>query len=78
DAALAVKTAKGLVVVLGCAHAGLVNTVEHFRRELGVEDIHAIVGGTHLGPASDEQFSATVEYLANLNPGRLGLSHCTG
>jgi 7,8-dihydropterin-6-yl-methyl-4-(beta-D-ribofuranosyl)aminobenzene 5'-phosphate synthase len=78
DVALAIKTTKGLVVILGCAHAGLVNTVEHFRRKLGVESVHAIIGGTHLGPASDEQFTSTVDYLASLNPDRLGLSHCTG
>ncbi len=78
DAALAIRSAKGLLVVLGCAHAGLINTVDYFRKELGEEKVHAIVGGTHLGPASDEQFEATVDYLAELNPDRLGLSHCTG
>jgi 7,8-dihydropterin-6-yl-methyl-4-(beta-D-ribofuranosyl)aminobenzene 5'-phosphate synthase len=78
DAALAVETQKGLVVLLGCAHSGLINTVEHFRRELGVRRIHAVIGGTHLGPASDEQFSATVDYLKRLDFDRLGVSHCTG
>lgn len=78
DAALAVATVKGLVILLGCAHSGLVNTVEHFRRELGGPRIHAIIGGTHLGPASDEQFSATVDYLKHLDFDRLGVSHCTG
>ena len=78
DAALAITTSKGLVVLLGCAHSGLVNTIEHFRRELGYPRIHAIVGGTHLGPASDEQFAATVDYLKRLDFDRLGVSHCTG
>ena len=78
DAALAIDTNKGLVILLGCAHAGLINTVEWFRRNLGDPRIHAIVGGTHLGPASDEQFSATVDYLARLEFDRLGVSHCTG
>ena len=78
DAALAIDTDKGLVILLGCAHAGLINTVEWFRRNLGEPRIHAIVGGTHLGPASDEQFSATVDYLARLEFDRLGVSHCTG
>ena len=78
DAALAIDTAKGLVILLGCAHSGLINTVEWFRQHLGQRRIHAIVGGTHLGPASDEQFSATVEYLAQLDFDRLGVSHCTG
>jgi 7,8-dihydropterin-6-yl-methyl-4-(beta-D-ribofuranosyl)aminobenzene 5'-phosphate synthase len=78
DAALAVMTSKGLVILLGCAHSGLINTVEYFRAELGMPRIHAIIGGTHLGPASDEQFAATVDYLKLLDFDRLGLSHCTG
>jgi 7,8-dihydropterin-6-yl-methyl-4-(beta-D-ribofuranosyl)aminobenzene 5'-phosphate synthase len=78
DAALAVQTAKGLVVLLGCAHAGMVNTLEHFRKQLGYPRIHLILGGTHLGPASDHQFSETVEYLMNLDFDRLGVAHCTG
>ena len=78
DAALAIETEKGLVILLGCAHSGLINTVEHFRRELGGLRIHAIIGGTHLGPASDEQFAATVDYLKRLDFDRLGVSHCTG
>ena len=78
DAALAIDSAKGLVILLGCAHAGLINTVEWFRQHLGQRRIHAIIGGTHLGPAGDEQFAATVEYLARLDFDRLGLSHCTG
>ena len=78
DAAVAITTPKGLVVLLGCAHSGLVNTVEHFRRELGPSRIHAIIGGTHLGPASDDQFAATIVYLKQLDFDRLGVSHCTG
>jgi 7,8-dihydropterin-6-yl-methyl-4-(beta-D-ribofuranosyl)aminobenzene 5'-phosphate synthase len=78
DAALAIETSKGLVVLLGCAHAGLVNTVEHFRSQLGRPRIHAIIGGTHLAPAGDEQFAATADYLSRLDFDRLGVSHCTG
>jgi 7,8-dihydropterin-6-yl-methyl-4-(beta-D-ribofuranosyl)aminobenzene 5'-phosphate synthase len=78
DAALAIETEKGLVILLGCAHSGLINTVEHFCRELGAPRIHAIIGGTHLGPAGDEQFAATVDYLKRLDFDRLGVSHCTG
>ena len=78
DAALAIKMSKGLVILLGCAHAGLVNTIEHFRNTFGNTHIHAIIGGTHLGPASDEQFSATLDYLKQLDFDRLGVSHCTG
>jgi 7,8-dihydropterin-6-yl-methyl-4-(beta-D-ribofuranosyl)aminobenzene 5'-phosphate synthase len=78
DAALAIETSKGLVVLLGCAHAGLVNTVEYLRMKLGSPHIHAIVGGTHLGPSGDAQYTATVDYLTSLDFDRLGVSHCTG
>lgn len=78
DAALAIESSRGLVILLGCAHAGLINTLEWFRRNLAGRRIHAIIGGTHLGPASDEQFSATLDYLEKLHFDRLGVSHCTG
>ena len=78
DVALAIESEKGLVIVLGCAHAGLINTTEFFRRELGVKKVHAIIGGTHLGPSGDQQHEATVDYLSRLAPDRLGVSHCTG
>jgi 7,8-dihydropterin-6-yl-methyl-4-(beta-D-ribofuranosyl)aminobenzene 5'-phosphate synthase len=78
DAALAIMTSQGLVVLLGCAHAGLVNTLEHFLGKLGRPRLHAIIGGTHLGPVSDEQFAAALDYLARLDFDRLGVSHCTG
>lgn len=78
DAALAIETPKGLVILLGCAHAGLINTVEHFRRQLGGRSLHAIIGGTHLGPAGEPQFKATLQYLDALGATRLGVSHCTG
>ncbi len=78
DAALAIESSNGLIVLLGCAHAGLINTIEHFRHTLDNPRIHAIIGGTHLGPAGDMQFAATVDYLKRLDFDRLGVSHCTG
>lgn len=78
DAALAIETARGLVVLLGCAHAGLINTVEHFSRQPGNHRLHAIIGGTHLGPVGEPQFAATLDYLAELDDVRLGVGHCTG
>ncbi len=78
DAALAIETSRGLVILLGCAHSGLINTVRHFLDRLGEQPVHAIVGGTHLGPASDAQFAETMDFLEALDVERLGLSHCTG
>lgn len=78
DAALAVETPKGLVIVLGCAHAGLINTVDYLRSRLNNRPVHVIIGGTHLGPASAEQFEATAHYLHQLGKTRLCACHCTG
>lgn len=78
DAALAIETSRGLVILLGCAHAGLINTARHFLNNLGEQPVYAILGGTHLGPASDEQFLTTMDFLEELGVERLGLSHCTG
>ena len=78
DLSLGILTPLGLVVVLGCAHAGLMNILRHLQLLTGEKHIHAVIGGTHLAPASDEQFAATVEHLRPLAIDRLALSHCTG
>ncbi|MDO9079259.1 MAG: MBL fold metallo-hydrolase, partial [Desulfuromonadales bacterium] len=78
DLSLAITTDKGLVILLGCAHAGVINIVEHFREQSGEERICALIGGTHLGPASEEQFQATLSKLKSYRLGKIGLSHCTG
>ncbi|MFH0782512.1 MAG: hypothetical protein V2B20_11265 [Pseudomonadota bacterium] len=57
DLSMVVKTDKGLVVVLGCAHAGLINILTHVTTMLPGIPVHMVVGGTHLGFASPEQFS---------------------
>ena len=78
DLSLALTTEKGLVILLGCAHAGVINIIEHFREKSGDERICALIGGTHLGPASEEQFQATLTKLKSYRLGKIGLSHCTG
>ncbi len=78
DQALVADTAEGLVVVLGCAHAGLINTLERVREHLPGRPFHIVVGGTHLGFADPSQLEATVRELGRFGVGRLGASHCTG
>lgn len=78
DLALVVKTDVGLVVVLGCAHRGMVNTLMRARELTGVDRIHTVVGGTHLITASLERVMHTVEAVKQLGIQRLGVSHCTG
>jgi len=78
DQALVVKTAKGLVVILGCAHHGMINTLLHARKITGEERIHAVVGGTHLFRAGPDQLQQTIAALEEFNVAHIGVSHCTG
>lgn len=78
DLSIFAQTPRGLVVLLGCAHAGVANIVEHARQITGVEKVAAILGGTHLGPAAPAQLEATIAYLKSLNLGLLAANHCTG
>jgi len=78
DLALIVDTDFGLVVILGCAHRGIVNTLRHAQNLTGTELVYAAVGGTHLSRASEERLEKTIADLREIGIQRLGVSHCTG
>lgn len=78
DLSLYAVTPRGLVIILGCAHAGLANIVEHARQVTGVDRVHAIIGGTHLGAVGASQQEATLSYLKALDVDFLAANHCTG
>ena len=78
DLALIIDTQFGLVVILGCAHRGIVNTLRHAQELTGKELIYAAIGGTHLFRASEERLAKTVVALREMGIQRLGVSHCTG
>lgn len=78
DLALIVKAQKGLVVILGCGHSGMINTLHHAQKIAGAERIHMVVGGTHLIHASRERMDLTVAELNRLGVHKIGVSHCTG
>lgn len=78
DLSLVVETPSGLVVLLGCAHAGLINILRHVSRQLPGKPIHTVLGGTHLGFADDSQFELTLAALDDFGIERLAVSHCTG
>jgi 7,8-dihydropterin-6-yl-methyl-4-(beta-D-ribofuranosyl)aminobenzene 5'-phosphate synthase len=69
---------KGLVVLSGCAHAGIVNTVECAKEISGNTKVLAIIGGFHLALASDDEIHQTIEHIKFLNPQLIVPSHCTG
>jgi 7,8-dihydropterin-6-yl-methyl-4-(beta-D-ribofuranosyl)aminobenzene 5'-phosphate synthase len=78
DQALFVETIRGLVIVAGCAHAGVVNTVNHVCKLAGRNEIHALIGGLHLGRVSHKQLEETGSALGRLNFRILAPCHCTG
>jgi 7,8-dihydropterin-6-yl-methyl-4-(beta-D-ribofuranosyl)aminobenzene 5'-phosphate synthase len=78
DLSLIVDSDKGLIIVLGCAHAGVINIIEYALKKTRQKKIFAIIGGTHLGFASDEQFDETLKVIERYNIERIGVSHCTG
>lgn len=70
---------KGLVIISGCAHAGIINTVRRAMAVTGVEKIHAVMGGFHLsGPLFEAIINRTTEELQKLNPAYVIPTHCTG
>ncbi len=78
DQALIITTKRGLVVILGCAHRGIINTLYHARKLTGVKTIHTVLGGSHLIDASEERVWLTIAALKELGVQRIGVSHCTG
>jgi len=78
DLALILKTPKGLVIILGCAHRGMISTIRHAQALTGDKRVYAVVGGTHLHPKTDEQIGKTIESLKQIGVQRIGVSHCTG
>ena len=69
---------KGLVIVTGCSHAGIVNIARHAIKLTGLEKIEGIIGGLHLIDAPDDRIKRTVEELSKLNPEWICAGHCTG
>jgi 7,8-dihydropterin-6-yl-methyl-4-(beta-D-ribofuranosyl)aminobenzene 5'-phosphate synthase len=78
DQSLVIESKKGLAVVLGCAHAGMINTLHHIASQLPGKKIHTVIGGTHIGFLGQSQLEKTIEHLKGFSLRQLGVSHCTG
>lgn len=78
QALAAVLPGKGLVVITGCAHSGIINTIRHAQKITGVEKLYAVIGGFHLMDADDGRIDATAEALKRLDPAIVRPGHCTG
>ena len=78
DLSLIINTEQGLVIVLGCAHRGIINTLYHAQQLTGVKSVYAVLGGAHLFKTPEERLRRTIAALKELGVQRLGLCHCTG
>jgi 7,8-dihydropterin-6-yl-methyl-4-(beta-D-ribofuranosyl)aminobenzene 5'-phosphate synthase len=78
DQTLFISTKKGLIIILGCSHAGMINIINYAIEKTGQEHINTIIGGTHLGPATEEIREKSIQALKKFDIERIGVSHCTG
>ena len=78
DQSLILDTKKGLILILGCAHSGMINILNHVIKKTGKEKFYAILGGTHLDFLTPEQLEETVKVLTKMKIEKIGTSHCTG
>jgi len=69
---------KGLGVITGCAHAGIINTIRHAQKVMDIDKVYAVVGGFHLAQANNERIETTIRELTSLNPTMICPCHCTG
>ena len=77
EISLGIKTDKGLVVIVGCSHAGIVNVLDSIDQATET-DIYAVVGGTHLIKEDDEKINKIIDYLKEKEIKVIGACHCTG
>lgn len=77
ETAIVIKTEKGLVVLAGCSHVGIINLLSNIRQERK-EPIYMVIGGTHLVNAKEERIVKTANALKELGILKVAVSHCTG
>jgi 7,8-dihydropterin-6-yl-methyl-4-(beta-D-ribofuranosyl)aminobenzene 5'-phosphate synthase len=78
DLSLIIKTEQGLVVLLGCAHRGIINVLRQVQKLVPGRSIDTVIGGAHLMFSSPEKIEQTIRELKEFGIRRLGCSHCTG
>ena len=78
DQSLVLRSDRGLTIIFGCAHAGMINIIRHAIASTGENRLHALVGGTHLGFLGPERMAASIAELQALSIDIIACSHCTG
>ena len=74
---LGLITKRGLVVITGCSHSGIINIMETIEERVGIP-VYGVVGGTHLIEADEKRINWTIEKFESMNIKKIALSHCTG
>lgn len=77
EVALGMETRKGLVVIVGCSHPGIVNMLKSISKWMN-QSIYAVIGGTHLVEADDDRIEKTIRDMKSLGVEYVAVSHCTG
>ena len=78
DQAMFFSSPWGTVVIVGCSHAGVINTLRYVHRLTSRKPIHAVIGGMHLVSASEERVQQTIEGFRVFGVDRIAPAHCTG
>ncbi|GBE02758.1 metallo-beta-lactamase superfamily protein [bacterium BMS3Bbin06] len=78
DQGVIINTNKGLVIIAGCSHAGIVNTIEHAIEITGITTVYCVIGGFHLIGPGEDKIDRTIEEFRRLKIGKLIPLHCTG
>ena len=78
DQALYIETFQGVVVILGCGHSGVINTLEYIHTLSSIRPIRAVIGGMHLLNATPERLAFTCDALEHFSIPYLAPNHCTG
>ena len=78
DQTLIICSEKGLVLLFGCCHAGMINTIQYAIAKTGITNIYAVMGGSHLGYCSSIQLENTIKFLRGYGIRKICCSHCTG
>ena len=78
DMSMVINHPEGLIIISGCAHAGIINTIAYARLKTGQKKVQAFIGGTHLIRASEERLTKTVAALRDYDVKKIVACHCTG
>jgi len=78
DMSMVINHPDGLIIISGCAHAGIINTIEYAQKKTGQNKIKAFIGGTHLAGASEKRMERTLMDLQNFDIEQIIACHCTG